>query len=313
MIRGIKYVALFAGAFVLANCVPTPAPIETPRPTNIELPVTGPSQTSRDYRAYYARLQQQLLTHGQLRRDGGGTDTPITKRMLVDNFAEIALKTEYSFSNSAILNRRTNQPQSVTKYTKPVRAKMFFGANVSPKDKAKDQAEISRYLTRLSKLTGLPVGMTNGQANMLIYVLDADEIRQIDTTLKQVVPGMPKAAVDRIKALKRAEQCVVLPSTAVNRPNEIEISIVIVRAEQPDLMRLSCFHEEIAQGFGLGNDSPRARPTIFNDDNEFATLTSHDELLLRLLYDRRLAVGLKPADALAVVEVIAAEYFAGDS
>jgi hypothetical protein len=44
----------------------------------------------------------------------------------------------------------------------------------------------------------------------------------------------------------------------------------VIRAEHPDLLRLSCLHEEIAQGLGLPNDSPRARPSIFNDDEEFA-------------------------------------------
>jgi hypothetical protein len=36
---------------------------------------------------------------------------------------------------------------------------------------------------------------------------------------------------------------------------------------------------------GLANDSRQARPSIFNDDQEFALLTGHDELLLTILYD----------------------------
>ena len=31
---------------------------------------------------------------------------------------------------------------------------------------------------------------------------------------------------------------------------------------------------------GLANDSPEARPSIFNDDEEYALLTGHDEMLL---------------------------------
>ena len=65
-----------------------------------------------------------------------------------------------------------------------------------------------------------------------------------------------------------------------------------MRAEQPELMRRSCVHEEMAQGMGLANDSPRARPSIFNDDDEFALLTTHDELLLGLLYDPALRPGM---------------------
>jgi hypothetical protein len=72
-------------------------------------------------------------------------------------------------------------------------------------------------------------------------------------------------------------------------------------------MRLSCVHEELAQGLGLSNDSPLARPSIFNDDEEFATLTSHDELLLKMLYDPRLKSGMSLPEARPTIKQIAAE------
>ena len=66
-------------------------------------------------------------------------------------------------------------------------------------------------------------------------------------------------------------------------------------------MRQSCVHEELAQGLGLANDSPRARPSIFNDDDEFALLTSHDEELLSLLYTPALTPGMQPDEARPIV------------
>jgi hypothetical protein len=78
-------------------------------------------------------------------------------------------------------------------------------------------------------------------------------------------------------------------------------------------MRLSCIHEELAQGMGLANDSPQARPSIFNDDEEFALLTRHDELLLRMLYDPRLSPGMTPAEAAPIARQIAAELMGGGS
>ena len=53
------------------------------------------------------------------------------------------------------------------------------------------------------------------------------------------------------------------------RKFRILAAVAIVRGEHPDLMRLSCIHEELAQGLGLANDSPYARPSVFNDDEEF--------------------------------------------
>ena len=81
----------------------------------------------------------------------------------------------------------------------------------------------------------------------------------------------------------------------------------MIRAELPDRLRLSCIHEELAQGMGLANDSPDARPSIFNDDEEFAYLTAHDERLLKMLYDPRLRPGMTEAEALPIVTRIAAE------
>ena len=62
-------------------------------------------------------------------------------------------------------------------------------------------------------------------------------------------------------------------------------------------MRLSCIHEEITQGLGLANDSPLARPSIFNDDEEFALLTPMDELMLKMLYSPRLSAGMTETEA----------------
>jgi hypothetical protein len=72
-------------------------------------------------------------------------------------------------------------------------------------------------------------------------------------------------------------------------------------------------HEEISQALGLPNDSPRARPSIFNDDEEFALLTDHDELLLRILYSRELRPGMLAYEARPIVESLARRLMGGDS
>ena len=89
--------------------------------------------------------------------------------------------------------------------------------------------------------------------------------------------------------------------------------MAVIRSELPQRMFQSCVHEELAQGMGLANDSPRARPSIFNDDEEFAYLTRHDELLLRILYDPRLVPGMTEAEARPVVQTIATELLGGNS
>ena len=55
------------------------------------------------------------------------------------------------------------------------------------------------------------------------------------------------------------------------------------------------------------HDDAQARPSIINDDQEFALLTRHDEYLLRILYDPRLEYGMTAAEGMPVVRRIVEE------
>jgi hypothetical protein len=88
--------------------------------------------------------------------------------------------------------------------------------------------------------------------------------------------------------------------------------VAIIRAEHPDLMRQTCIHEEVAQGLGLANDSRQARPSIFNDDEEFGFLTRQDELMLQMLYDDRFTIGMSAAEAAPLARRIATELMGGE-
>ena len=63
----------------------------------------------------------------------------------------------------------------------------------------------------------------------------------------------------------------------------------------------------MAQTLGLSNDSHLARPSIFNDDDEFATLTEFDEILLKILYDERLEIGMTLRNSSEILRTIANE------
>ena len=45
-------------------------------------------------------------------------------------------------------------------------------------------------------------------------------------------------------------------------------------------------------------------PSIFNDDQEFAVVTEHDEMLLKLLYDQRLRTGMSAEEAMPIAHQI---------
>jgi len=268
----------------------------------------APSAESRALERHYARVQADLLARGLMRRDGGGRDAPWDARVLADNFLRIALYDEYAEDTDGSFVARQTESR-LRRWDRPVRLQLRFGASVPPAARARDRAALEAYAGRLARAARHPVALLPEGAeggNFHVLVLSEDERRAIGPDLRRLVPGISPAAVEAITDMPRSFFCLAL-AFARGDAAVYGAALAVVRAEHPDLMRLSCLHEEVAQGLGLANDSPEARPSIFNDDEEFALLTTHDEYLLRLLYDRRLRPGMTAAEAVPIVRDVARE------
>lgn len=290
-----------------AQTTPVPPVVDIPAPPT-PVPSQPRSAESEALVQYYARLQQDLLTRGLLRGDGGGPDTPFTDVMLARNFVRIALYDEYApggpiTQGEPIMSR-------LRRWESPVRMDVRFGATVPSDQQARDRATIGAYAARLSRLTGLPITQTANDANYHVFVVNEDERQALEPELRRLAPGIADASVRAIVNMPRSTLCLVVAFSEAGSPIYSR-AIAIIRGEHPDLLRTSCVHEELAQGLGLANDHPQARPSIFNDDNEFGLLTRHDELLLKILYDRRLTPGMTPTEAAPIVSQIAAELMGG--
>lgn len=183
--------------------------------------------------------------------------------------------------------------------------RLEFGVSVPAETRAADAAQVARYAQRLSRLTGLSITTGASNPNFTVLVLSEAERRAMGPELQRLAPGISPAALRAVVDMPRSTLCLVLAFS--DGGAEYTRALAVVRAEHPDLLRLSCYHEEIAQGLGLANDSPAARPSIFNDDEEFGLLTTQDELLLRLLYDPELAPGMTFDQAEPIVRRIASE------
>lgn len=219
--------------------------------------------------------------------------------MLVRNFEQIALAEEYE--RGAGLKPSSGAASAVKKWTKPIRMVTEFGAGV-PKDQInEDHARVTRYAARLSRLTGHPIEMVTSGANFHVLFMSEDDKDTIAPRILQIVPDVNPSALQVFDNLPRSIHCLVVAFSDTPNGYDYGQAIAVVRSEHPDLLRRSCIHEEIAQGLGLGNDDPRARPSIFNDDDEFALLTQHDEMLLKILYDPRLKPGMTRTQARPVV------------
>ncbi|MGJ8586611.1 MAG: DUF2927 domain-containing protein [Yoonia sp.] len=284
---------------------PPPPPPITQQPPDPSPVVTPASQVSKDLAVYYGRLQNDLLTQGLMRGDGGGPDTPFTDNQLARNFVRIALFNEYRDDSDFQTPQATIS--KLRRWTGPIRMSVEFGNTVPLAQRDRDIASVSAYAARLSRVTGVPIEITDQNPNFRVLFLGEDDRRAYGPRLRALIPTISEATVRTFVNLPRDQLCVVIGTFAPGRSNYTK-AVAMIRAEHPSLMRSACIHEELAQGMGLANDSPQARPSIFNDDEEFALLTTHDELLLRMLYDPRLAPGMAAAQAAPIARVIAREY-----
>lgn len=275
--------------------------------------VVEPSARSLELAQYYAGVQRGLLTEGLLRTDGGGPDTPFNARQLAENFSRIALYDELTFVNGRY--RQQESASGVRRWTTPVRVAVEFGDAVPLEIRSRDQSNLRSYVNRLRRVSGAPIDFARAgeDPNFHVVVLTVDEIEGFEPRLREILPNISPSLTAQITNMPRITYCAVYTFSRAETPNIYDTAVAVIRAEHPNLMRDSCYHEEVAQGLGLANDSPRARPSIFNDDSEFAFLTTHDELLLRMLYDTRLTPGMTEASARPIINDLAREYLGGES
>ena len=289
---------------------PPSAPASVPKPEPSE-PAAPPSTESQLLREYYRRVQADLLAQGLLRGDKGGPDSPFTDTMLARDFIQIALYDEFVPG--------TGQPPAeaqsarLRRWDGPIRMETVFGRSVPQAQEVQDTASIRAFASRLSTLTGVPISVNDPEAaaaNFHVLVLSEDDRRDFGPRLRDIVPGIADSSVRAFLNLPRDQFCLAIAAAKGDSAAYDQV-VVLIRAEHPELLRTVCIHEELAQAMGLANDSGQARPSIFNDDQEFARLTGHDELLLRILYDPRLRTGMTIDEATPVVQQIAAELVGG--
>jgi hypothetical protein len=263
---------------------------------------------------YYRRIELERRGRGLLRTDSGADSMAISAARLADIYIDIALHDEYLRTARGFIARTS--AANLRRWDAPVRYRLEFGPSVPRSVRVSDHAEVATLVNRMSSATRhpmrlLPLGTEDG-GNFHVLVLSEAERRAIGPRLRALVPGIDATAVRLVTEMPRETFCMVLAFSR-SADDVYSDAVAIIRAEHPDLTRLSCYHEELAQGLGLANDSLQARPSVFNDNQEFALLTALDLLLLRLHYDPRLAPGMSEAEARPIVLRIAAELVGGES
>ena len=253
----------------------------------------------------YARTAADIRARGGLRTGTAPADAPLDLATLTRNFQRIAFFTEFTRTPRGPV--RKESPIPLTRWDGPVRIGVMFGASVAAAQRQADMAEIRALVARYRRLTGLDIRLADtGRVNFAVLVLArAEQLALADEILR--AGGFPRSLAADLRNSPTGLLCSAAIYGATPRPGRIDLAVALIKAEHRGLMRRSCFHEELTQALGLLNDSPEVRPSVFNDDEEFALLTRQDEVMLRMLYDARLRPGMTAAAARPALPRIAAD------
>ncbi len=288
---------------LLAGCVtpesPAPAP---PAPAATPAP-PPPSAETEAARRHYAAVEAYYRGQDRLLTDGGA-GIGFSASDLARNVLAIAFHDEFAEAGSRLVP--SGREARLHRWQGPMRVSLVFGPETPPRQQGADRVEIAAYLSRLSRLTGLQIRLSDRDPNHLILIQSPPERRAARDLILTFVPGMSAAALNSALNMRQDIYCTVFANAPAGSAT-YDRALTVIRTELPPLLRKSCIHEELAQALGLVNDSPAARPSIFNDDEEYALLTSQDALMLRLIYDPRLRPGMTLDEARPIVETIAAE------
>lgn len=236
-----------------------------------------------DRKDLFASYQAEMQERGFLRTEVDPDDVPYSNERLAEHFRRIAF---FTYPNDEV-----HIPKPLTRWQGPIRY-----AVLGTED---DQAQVDELMNRIAGLTGLEIVQVPEQgANFVVLLLDDRQRRAArlafsDAPSRDFFDSFVSAVFD----------CGAVADWSEDEP-EITKALVYLHGDLRGLYRRLCFQEEISQSFGLFNDDPTVRPSIFNDDDEFALLTRHDEYLLRILYDRRLRVGMTEEEAMPIVHRI---------
>lgn len=318
---GVALAALFAltgcgwsggGWYGGGDAVPVaaPSPDSFSAPADAIPPLPEEGIDPRELRQFYSDVQRDLIATGRLRTDTAPSDAPYGVPELVRDFERVAFYNEYTNVDGELVHEESSYV--LRRWAKPIRV-AAMASPATPKDSARDRGNVAAYAQRLARLTGADMRMADDPSvNFLVLFMNSDERELFADQIRRRYPIFAPAIMNTMRDAPLDTFCITYSYEDPSDPALYDAVLILIRAEHPSLTRLSCVHEEMAQAMGLMNDSPEARPSLFSDSLEFALLTEHDEILLRMLYDPRLSPGMTAEEARPLLPDIARDAIAAE-
>jgi hypothetical protein len=159
---------------------------------------------------------------------------------------------------------------------------------------------LRRHSNTVERMTGRAIKYVSG-------------VEQVETVTVAFLPplemaNLPGVVVDQkmLDLLAAPRGCYFLVST--NTRGEITRSIIVVNADRDTASIYHCLLEELVQSMGLPNDTNLIRPSIFSDHDQLRKVTRSDEVLVRTLYDPRIAAGMTKSEAMGVARMVISDW-----
>ena len=268
----------------------------------------------------------QTRLNGGLRTDRDPSDAKLDADILQRNFRKIAFEFEEDpFGTGRQFDDGEHQIPMIRRWEQEIRLSVAIDSGV----KTSARRDTYAFMRRLKLITGVDFKISNAykvskeqeeSANLLVFLGDGDFFDQFiaafyeDAKTWDAENQEASAAILEFLDTWHASYspCAGSLYTELGEDGEtpngkIIAAIVAIRTDLAEPNTQSCIEEELAQTMGLPNDSADVRPSMFNDDGEFALMTRHDALLLQILYDNRLKAGMTPEQSMPIVRRIAAE------
>lgn len=259
----------------------------------------------------FASYEENLRLRGWLRTDRRADDVPISADTLTEAFRRTVFRVENEGGLYGQGRVRTEADASLGEDFVPVLRRwdevVRFSVVAPPSVRPHRLGRVETFAEKLHRLTGQELRQVQEgeKANLWIMFLGSEDIRFFVSEATERGKNRSRDLLERFgRNTTRPCQYSAFWDEA---SKALAFVVVLIREGLPERLAESCIEEEMAQALGLVYDHPENRPSIFNDDQEFALLTRHDELLLKILYDPRLKPGMTEAEAMPMVARIARE------
>lgn len=208
-----------------------------------------------------------------------------SERELINGF----MRTVFGSENVWVARRAKNR---VSKFSGSVRVQIVNPTN------SKLSADVRRFVSdvnrRVPQLAISTTGSASG-ANYQVFLVRRSEYRAV---IRRTLPEIRTAFLERAACSGIA---------FLRDDGTISRAMAFIVVDEGRRAFRHCMVEEILQGLGPSNDSPRLRHSIFNDRSATDKFTAFDVYLMNMLYDPRIRAGMTRTDVRTLLPSIVRE------